>query len=59
MLRAAEKTDVLAENYVHMHMNRLFRADQRAHELVIYDFLTCLYEGRVSRGIALMRESHA
>ncbi len=40
---------VLAESYVHMHLNRLFRADQRAHELVIYDFLSCLYEGRLAR----------
>ena len=29
----------LAESFVHMHLNRLFRAQQRAHELVIYDFL--------------------
>jgi thiopeptide-type bacteriocin biosynthesis protein len=40
---------VLAESYVHMHLNRLFRAEQRAHELVIYDFLACLYESRVAR----------
>ena len=40
---------LLAESYVHMHLNRLFRAEQRAQELVIYDFLTCLYEGRVAR----------
>ena len=40
---------VLAESYVHMHLNRLFRAEQRAQELVIYDFLTCLYEGRMAR----------
>jgi hypothetical protein len=32
-----------------MHLNRLFRAEQRAHELVIYDFLACLYESRVAR----------
>jgi hypothetical protein len=31
-----------------MHLNRLFRAEQRAHELVIYDFLSCLYEGRIA-----------
>jgi len=55
-LRAAENADalhvpieVLAESYVHMHLNRLFRAEQRAHELVIYDFLACVYEGRVAR----------
>jgi thiopeptide-type bacteriocin biosynthesis protein len=39
----------LAESYVHMHLNRWFRAEQRTYELVIYDFLRCLYEGRVAR----------
>lgn len=39
----------LAESYVHMHLNRLFRAQQRAHELVIYDFLVCLYEAHAAR----------
>jgi hypothetical protein len=32
-----------------MHLNRLFRDEQRAHELVIYDFLVRLYEGLVAR----------
>jgi thiopeptide-type bacteriocin biosynthesis protein len=56
ILRAAERARrldvpiaVLAENHVHMHVNRLFRAEQRAHELVVYDFLACLYEGRAAR----------
>jgi len=55
-LRAAEHARllqlplaVLAESYVHMHLNRLFRAEQRAHELVIYDFLAYLYESRVAQ----------
>jgi thiopeptide-type bacteriocin biosynthesis protein len=55
-LRAAENAgllhvpiDTLAESYVHMHLNRLFRAEQRAHELVIYDFLACAYEARLAR----------
>jgi thiopeptide-type bacteriocin biosynthesis protein len=41
--------ETLAESYVHMHLNRLFRSEQRAHELVIYDFLSCAYEGRAAR----------
>jgi lantibiotic biosynthesis protein len=49
----AELLDVplaaLAESYVHMHLNRLFRSEPRAHELVVYDFLSCLYEGRAAR----------
>ena len=40
---------VLAESYVHMHLNRLFRAEPRAHELVVYDFLSCLYQARLAR----------
>jgi thiopeptide-type bacteriocin biosynthesis protein len=40
---------VLAESYVHMHLNRLFRAEQRAQELVVYDFLSCLYESGLAR----------
>src|SRR5262249_60279231 len=40
---------VLAESYVHMHLNRLFRAEQRAQELVVYDFLSRLYESRAAR----------
>ncbi len=43
---------VLAESYVHMHLNRLFRAEQRAQELVVYDFLACLYESRLARSRA-------
>jgi thiopeptide-type bacteriocin biosynthesis protein len=34
----------LAASLVHMHINRMLRASQRAHELVIYDFLKRLYE---------------
>ena len=34
---------VLTESYVHMHLNRLFRAEQNLHEVVIYDFLVQLY----------------
>jgi thiopeptide-type bacteriocin biosynthesis protein len=34
---------LLARSYVHMHVNRLIRAAQRAHELVLYDFLARMY----------------
>ena len=43
---------VLAESCVHMHLNRLFRAEQRAQELVVYDFLSRLYESRLARSRA-------
>ena len=39
----------LAAHFVHMHLNRLFRAQQRAHELTIYDFLVRLYDARLAR----------
>ena len=39
----------LAGSCVHMHVNRLIRASQRAHELVLYDFLSQLYESRSAR----------
>lgn len=55
-LRAAEQrralTMPLAElvpSYIHMHANRLIRSAQRAHELVLYDLLTRLYESKVAR----------
>jgi len=58
-LHAAEHSEsldvpiaVLAESYVHMHLNRLFRAEPRAQELVVYDFLSCLYESRLARSRA-------
>jgi thiopeptide-type bacteriocin biosynthesis protein len=47
--RLTSTIEDLAESYVHMHLNRLFRDEQRAHELVIYDFLVRLYEGLVAR----------
>ena len=38
-----------AWSYVHMYINRLLRSAQRAHELVIYDFLRRTYDGRAAR----------
>jgi len=39
----------LASSHVHMHVNRLMRTEQRAHELVLYDFLARLYAEAVRR----------
>ncbi|HEX9083011.1 MAG TPA: lantibiotic dehydratase C-terminal domain-containing protein, partial [Holophagaceae bacterium] len=39
----------LAGSYLHMHANRLLRASARAQELVLYDFLTRIYESRLAR----------
>jgi len=45
------KADIadLAASFSHMHVNRLMRSSQRAHELVLYDFLFQIYDGRVAR----------
>jgi thiopeptide-type bacteriocin biosynthesis protein len=55
-LRAAEQRGALtmpltelAPSYIHMHVNRLIRSAQRAHEVVMYDLLVRLYESRVAR----------
>lgn len=39
----------LAPSYVHMTLNRLFRSEQRLHELVLYDFLAARYRARLAR----------
>jgi thiopeptide-type bacteriocin biosynthesis protein len=39
----------VAPNYIHMHVNRLLRSAQRAHEVVLYDFLARLYESQIAR----------
>ncbi len=39
----------LAASYLHMHANRLLRSGQRAHELVLYDFLSRHYESKLAR----------
>jgi thiopeptide-type bacteriocin biosynthesis protein len=39
----------LAASHVHMHANRLLRSAHRAQELVLYDFLTRIYESRRAR----------
>jgi thiopeptide-type bacteriocin biosynthesis protein len=39
----------LAGSYVHMHVIRMLRAQQRAQELVVYDFLQRLWESEIAR----------
>ncbi len=38
----------LAASYAHMHINRLIRSSARQHELVLYDFLFRLYDGKIA-----------
>jgi thiopeptide-type bacteriocin biosynthesis protein len=39
----------LAISFMHMFVNRVLRSAQRAQELVLYDFLTRLYESQTAR----------
>jgi thiopeptide-type bacteriocin biosynthesis protein len=39
----------LASSYLHMHANRLLRSAHRAQELVLYDFLSRLYDSQEAR----------
>jgi hypothetical protein len=39
----------LAVSYLHMHANRVLRSAHQAQELVLYDFLSRLYESRAAR----------
>jgi len=45
------ETDIkdLAASFSHMHINRLMRSSQRSHELVLYDYLSQIYDGRIAR----------
>lgn len=45
----------LLPNYIHMFVNRLIRSDQRAHELVLYDFLHRLTQSRLARAESASR----
>ncbi|HVT60596.1 MAG TPA: lantibiotic dehydratase [Thermoanaerobaculia bacterium] len=47
--RLAASMDDLAFSFVHMHVNRLIRSAQRAHELVLYDFLYQTHRSRAAR----------
>ena len=39
----------LADSFLHMHVNRMLPSDQRAQELILYDFLTRLYRSQQAR----------
>jgi len=58
-LRAAEQRGQLTvpvadvvPSYIHIHVNRLIRSAQRAHELVRYDLLVRRYESQAARAKA-------
>jgi lantibiotic biosynthesis protein len=39
----------LTTSYVHMHINRMIRSSAKEHELVIYNLLYRLYDGKLAR----------
>jgi thiopeptide-type bacteriocin biosynthesis protein len=39
----------IAGSFLHMHANRLLRSEQRAQELVLYDFLLRMYDSEAAR----------
>ncbi len=39
----------LLSSYIHMHFNRLFKSQQRIHEMVIYDFLYRYYRSEIAK----------
>jgi thiopeptide-type bacteriocin biosynthesis protein len=39
---------------VHLHVNRLMRSSGRQYELVLYDFLSRIYDGKMARARALL-----
>jgi thiopeptide-type bacteriocin biosynthesis protein len=47
--RLAKPVQALATGYMHMHVNRVLRAGARAHELVLYDFLSRFYTSQQAR----------
>jgi len=45
----------IAPSLVHMHVNRLIRSAQRAHELVLYDLLGAIFDSRTARAAKAAR----
>lgn len=53
ILRVKEKNNSAIQNllasYIHMFLNRLFKSNQRKHELVVYHYLKKYYESKLIR----------
>jgi thiopeptide-type bacteriocin biosynthesis protein len=47
--RLTASLEHLAGSFLHMQANRLLQVDQRAQELILYDFLSRLYRSRQAR----------
>ena len=42
----------IAESYLHMSANRMFRGSPNMHEVVLYEFLARTYQSRLARAEA-------
>jgi len=49
-IRKDHNIDELLRSYLHMMLNRLFRSNNRLHELVLYDFLFRYYTSEIAKG---------
>ncbi len=47
--RLTSSVEQLAGSYLHMHVNRMLPLEQRAQELILYDFLARLYRSFLAR----------
>ena len=36
-------------SHIHMSLNRIFRSENRLHELIIYDFMTRYYKSKIAQ----------
>jgi thiopeptide-type bacteriocin biosynthesis protein len=48
IIRSKKQEDLLS-SYIHMTLNRLFRTQQRTHELILYDYLFRYYNSLIER----------
>jgi len=46
----------LLSSYIHMTLNRLFRTQQRTHELILYDYLFRYYNSCLNRDFSKMNK---
>ncbi len=52
------EVDYLMSSYIHMLMNRLFKSNNRLHEMVIYDFLFRIYKSKCARKRQASKENN-
>jgi len=48
-LRKEDNINELLRSYLHMMLNRLFRSNNRVHELILYDFMSRYYTSEIAK----------